>query len=243
MENKSEKRGFLWLTVVLALVLAVLLIVRLTRRTADKEETEWAKMGVAEGDTSEVGYRLRSGQGEGKDRLRVKQGQSKGKAYYGKWEKRDRKWNREERKELEEPAFERKERKEFVVDLNSADTLDLMEIYGVGPYFARAIVKYREKLGGYVSKEQLMEVYGMKEDRYGEIAKHVRLDGEGVKRINVNQADVKELKSHPYLDYWHAKAIVELREKGTSYRSAEDLLQVSLLDEETIKKIEPYLEY
>lgn len=147
------------------------------------------------------------------------------------------------RDSLPAPNFQPRERHEFVVDLNAADSLDLQEIYGIGPYFAHSIVKYRTLLGGYSSMEQLKEVNGMSSELYAAITPHLTLNSPQVRTININTATISELKHHPYLDYWQAKAIVALRDRGIRFESPDDLLKVSLLDQETIDKLTPYLAF
>lgn len=135
------------------------------------------------------------------------------------------------------------ERRQVTVELNTADTTELQQLYGIGPAFARRIVKYRSLLGGFVRKEQLMEVYGMTEDRYQAIADHVTVDLGRVVRINPNVATVDELRRHPYLDYYQAKAIVQFRDRGNNYTSMEDLLKVNLMDNTTLEKLRGYIQF
>lgn len=127
------------------------------------------------------------------------------------------------------------------VSLNSADTLDWQQLYNVGPAFARRIVKYRNLLGGFVHKEQLLEVYGMDSARYACIAPYIDIDSAGVEQMDINSATIDQLKHHPYLDYYQAKAIVGLREKEGAYHSVSDLRKVPVIDQETYNKILPYI--
>lgn len=96
--------------------------------------------------------------------------------------------------------------------LNSADTTDWKKIPGIGSAFANRIVKYRNLLGGYVDVEQIKEVYGMEDDRYFNILPYIEVDF-GVKKININKLEFKELLKHPYLEYDQVKAITNLRKK------------------------------
>ena len=134
-------------------------------------------------------------------------------------------------------------RNEMVVDINHADTIQLQELYGIGPAFARHIVKYRNLLGGYTRKEQLMEVYGMTNDRYEALIPHITVDTTAVEKIAINEATVEQMKKHPYLDYYQAKAIADYRAKGNRFRGKEDLLKISIIDEATIRKISDYIQF
>lgn len=113
------------------------------------------------------------------------------------------------------PYTKRTER-EVMLELNSADTLQLQELRGIGPGFARRIVKYREKLGGYYAVEQLMEVYGFTEALYKQVARNVTVDASKIKKLDVNNLGIAELKRHPYISFYEAKAIVEYRNSKAS---------------------------
>ena len=142
------------------------------------------------------------------------------------------------------PRFDKKDRyAEIVVELNSADTGELQLLKGIGPVYASRIVKYREKLGGFARKEQLLEVYGMDEERYAGIAEHIKVDSAMVRKLEINKASIAELRRHPYLDYYQARAIVVFREKSGDYSTMADLLRVNLIDEETIKKLQGYIQF
>lgn len=121
----------------------------------------------------------------------------------------------------------------FPIELNSADTLQLQELRGIGPSFARRIVKYREKLGGYYAKEQLMEVYGFTEQLYSQVEKHVTVDASKIRKLNINELDIAELKRHPYISFYEAKAIFDYRNSKSSCRidSIEELVKLPDLKE------------
>lgn len=127
------------------------------------------------------------------------------------------------------------------VQLNSADTLDWQQLRGIGPVFARRIVRYRSLLGGFVGKDQLLEVYGMDSARYLSIAPYIDTDSAETEQLDINSATIDQLKRHPYLDYYQAKAIVRLREKEGAYRSVSDLRRLPVIDTETYNKILPYI--
>jgi DNA uptake protein ComE-like DNA-binding protein len=130
----------------------------------------------------------------------------------------------------------------LIFDLNQADTLDLQALRGIGPSYARRIYNYGKSLGGYVSLEQLKEVYGMNDTLYQKIIPFLKLEKIEPKKININTATIKELSNHPYIDFYLAKAIIKLRQEITTYKTLDQIRQVHLLDEKTYEKLLPYLE-
>lgn len=127
----------------------------------------------------------------------------------------------------------------MMVDINTADSLTLLDVNGIGPTFAGRIVKYRNLLGGFIKKEQLAEVYGFK-DKYVEVKSQVRVSP-GHKTINLNTATFKELNKHPYVDYNLTKAIFGLKKKLGTFKSVDDIKQIDLVTDELYNKLAPYL--
>lgn len=115
-----------------------------------------------------------------------------------------------------------------VLELNTADTLQLQELRGIGPAFARRIVAYRDKLGGYYAKEQLMEVYGFTPELYEKVKNQVKVNKSLIKKIDVNAYDIGYLKRHPYISYYEAKAIVDYRNSKKNHHidSIEELKEL-----------------
>lgn len=134
-------------------------------------------------------------------------------------------------------------KKALVVELNSADTLTLQLLRGIGPTFARRIVRYRERLGGFYCVEQLREVYGMTDDRYQTLVPHLTVDTDSLRRIDINQVTVKELMRHPYVDPYLARDIIRYRDKGHPYRMVDDLRLVATMDDSTLMRLMPYLSF
>jgi DNA uptake protein ComE-like DNA-binding protein len=130
----------------------------------------------------------------------------------------------------------------LLLDLNTADTLDLQLLRGIGPWFAGNIVKYREALGGYINKEQLLEVYGMDSSRYAYVAKNVYADTMNIRKIDINSSSLKEMLRHPYLEYHVVKAILVYRAEAGTINDPEELLNLDPIYEEMFGRISPYLE-
>lgn len=131
----------------------------------------------------------------------------------------------------------------LLVDLNTADTSRLQQLHGIGSVFASRIVKYRSLLGGFVTTDQLLEVYGFTDDRLAAIEPHITISESYIKFLHINTATLDELRRHPYLDYYQARAIVDYRKSVGTIKSRDDLLCIPLLDESTIRKITPYIQY
>ena len=108
-------------------------------------------------------------------------------------------------------AYRKYEDRALRVELNTADTLLLTELRGIGPAFARRIVSYRQRLGGFYRPEQLLEVYGFTDELYGKIAPNVWADASLIVPLAVNELGIAQLKRHPYVTYYEAKAIYERR--------------------------------
>jgi hypothetical protein len=125
-------------------------------------------------------------------------------------------------------------------DLNSADTLDLVQIKGIGPVFSRRILRYRDILGGYVDIEQLKEVYGIDEERYRQISAFLFANADDIKFLDPATDSFGVLLRHPYLDYDQVLDIFQMRKSGR-LKSPEDLLQSSFFSEHDLERLKPYL--
>jgi len=127
-------------------------------------------------------------------------------------------------------------------DLNKADTSQLIRIYGIGPKLSKRIVTYRDKLGGFVSPEQLTEVYGLDSLAVQTLFRKSFIDENFKPRlIDINTATEKELGDHPYIKYKLAKAIAVYRFQHGGYRVVDDLKKIALIDDAKFQKIKPYL--
>lgn len=128
----------------------------------------------------------------------------------------------------------------IVVELNKADTAALRQIRGIGPAFASRIVNYRDKLGGYFDKSQLLEVFGMDTARFAQISPNIEVDRSLIRKINLNKAGYKDMLAHPYLENYIVKAIFEYKEAKGKFRSVEELKNIQLIYPQLYQKIEHY---
>ena len=131
----------------------------------------------------------------------------------------------------------------LTVELNSADTLTLQLLHGIGPAYARRIVHYRERLGGFTSTGQLLEVYGFTPELLEHISPYLRLDTTAIRHLNINSIELKQLAKHPYVEYYQARDIVRLRSLGRHFHSADDLRAVPSMADSTLDRLLPYLDF
>lgn len=132
---------------------------------------------------------------------------------------------------------------DIVVELNTADTSLLMQVKGIGRGYAKGIVRFRQQTGGFVTVDQLGEVYGMRPENLERIRPFCTVNAALVQKIKVNVATVDRLKSHPYLNFYKAKAIYELRRKKGKLLSVTDLTNIQELTADDLKRIGPYLSF
>lgn len=125
------------------------------------------------------------------------------------------------------------------VVLNIADTVMLRQVPGIGAYYAKEIVRYGKWLGGYVSVDQLDEIDNFPE----EAKKYFVIEKSDPQKLNVNKLTLQQLRRHPYINYYQAKAIVDYRRLHGDIKSLRDLRFSSDFTDEDIRRLEPYIAY
>lgn len=135
---------------------------------------------------------------------------------------------------------EKKSYSKKIIDLNSCDSLGLLDLNGIGPSYAKRILKYRDMLGGFINTEQLKEVYGFTDELFLEIKSYVKVDPLQIKKININSDDFKTINKHPYLTYELTKLIFNFKRKTPiTTENFKDVLN----DEDVYKKIIAYINF
>lgn len=128
-----------------------------------------------------------------------------------------------------------------IIELNSADSIELESVRGIGPAFASRIIRFRKRLGGFYRKEQLLEVYGMDSVKYDQLKDLIKVNAGLMNKINLNTFTFDEIRRHPYLTYKQMNAIIQYRSQHGSFKSIDDLMKIAILNDEIIRKIEPYI--
>ncbi len=134
------------------------------------------------------------------------------------------------------------EKKQFqIVELNSADTTLMKTLPGIGSGYAAKIYNYRIKLGGFHSRSQLLEVYGMDSARFAGIEPYIDINPWLIKPLNINTAEFEKLSNHPYISKNVAISIINYRNRHGNYNSVEEVMKSELIDATLFKKLAPYL--
>lgn len=126
------------------------------------------------------------------------------------------------------------------MDINTADSAQLCRVPGIGPYFARQIIKYRRQLGGYVATEQLLQIENFPADA---IAWLVISDTVGLQRLNVNKLSTRKLMKHPYMGYYRASDIENHKRIYGRVENIDALRKMPHFTDEDIRRLLPYLEF
>lgn len=129
------------------------------------------------------------------------------------------------------------------ININTADSTALLGLKGVGPYYAKKIVEYRNRLGGFISLNQLLEI--------GRLDSMLLINNKDLlhlaedfrpARMDINKVNIKELSRHPYINYKQAKALIAYRDNHGPFLEIKQITNSVLIAEEDYLKIAPYLE-
>ncbi|MEQ1733104.1 MAG: helix-hairpin-helix domain-containing protein [Bacteroidia bacterium] len=126
-------------------------------------------------------------------------------------------------------------------EINQADTTELIALPGIGRTLAGRIVKYRDRLGGFVNTQQLLEVYGLDSSKYNLMINRITLDTYFVSGLLINDISAAELKQHPYFDYNTARIIIMYRNAHGRFKNSADLKNTDVISDELFSKIAPYI--
>jgi competence protein ComEA len=138
---------------------------------------------------------------------------------------------------------QKRSRKRLPVNLNSCDSLSLMELPGIGPRLSARIIKYRNLLGGFYSIEQLREVYGLPEETFINIRERLYADTSLIKKIRINEAGYRELGRIPYIEKYEISAILKFRQLTGKINNAGELVENKILKEDKVARMKMYIDF
>ncbi len=128
-----------------------------------------------------------------------------------------------------------------LLEINAADTLDLITLKGVGKYWAKKIWFFKERLGGLYSEEQLHEIKGMNDSMFYNIQSQIKIDTNLITKIPINTCTIEELQKHPYCWYGVGKIIGNYRSKHGAFQSLSEIKNIYAVKPEIFEKLRHYL--
>jgi competence protein ComEA len=139
----------------------------------------------------------------------------------------------------------KKEDKKFknniLIELNTVDSLNLIKVPGIGAYRAKKILELRNKLGGFTDYDQLKMIYGFNDSLIETIKPYITINPYIIKKININQANIKDMARHPYIGYNLSISIYNYRQNHGDYKYLEELKNLKLINDSIYNKILPYI--
>lgn len=127
------------------------------------------------------------------------------------------------------------------IDINSAETTQWVNLPGIGEGWARKILGWRDKLGGFATIEQVAETRYLPDSIFQKAKPYLICPQSEIRRISINTADFQTLNEHPYIETKHARWIVAYRDQHGIYRSLDDLLKIPEMKPDWLAKVRPYL--
>ncbi len=153
--------------------------------------------------------------------------------------------NKTENNISEKKYYSKKIIENICIDLNEADSSELVKLRGIGSYYARKILVYREKLGSFARPEQLMEIEGIDAERYNMFKEQIFVHPSGIKKFSITEMAGKNrdfLKRHPYIGAYAARGIVLfISQSGTDACTLDNLVKTGILPATVAEKLRPYV--
>jgi competence protein ComEA len=132
----------------------------------------------------------------------------------------------------------------LVLDVNMADSVELERLPAIGEKLSSRIVRYRDRLGGFMELAQLREVYGLSDSTYQIISPLLKIAKDFKPRqIDINKAEYSDLRKHPYTNNTFIKLVLAYRKIHGNFTSQVDLEKVEQVDKLVLNKLAPYLVY
>ena len=146
-------------------------------------------------------------------------------------------------KQINVTDFRANENKEQIfVDINSSDAEAWQKLRGIGPFYAKRIVNFRNHLGGFHDIDQIAETYGLPDTVFQQIRPYLRMTSSNTK-IEINRVDKVTLSEHPYFSQKQASVLINFRDEHGPLQSVNDLYRVLIFDSAFVQKIKPYLAF
>ncbi len=129
------------------------------------------------------------------------------------------------------------------ININKATVEDFQQLRGIGEVYSSRIIAFRELLGGFYQIEQMSEVYGISEELFTDIKSHLTIEDGPSQKIDVNRASLRQLRNHPYVNFYQARDIVMYRKEHGLIENLKVLRSFSSFDEVSLEKVLPYFSF
>jgi hypothetical protein len=127
------------------------------------------------------------------------------------------------------------------IDLNICTAAELEQLPGIGPVLSERIIRYRALLGGFVAREQLVEVYGIDSTVARLVAGRVTLTFEAVRPLLLDSASFGSLARHPYVGYETARLIEAYRSLAEAPLTLGSLVEDRVISPQQAARLAPYV--
>jgi len=129
------------------------------------------------------------------------------------------------------------------IELNTADSALLTQLFGIGAVLAARTVRYRNLIGGFADVAQFGEVFGVNEDLVERLTPQLSVDTSFIRKIPVNRASFNDLTRHPYLNEQQVRGIMNYRRLQNRINNLDELVRNNILKRDEAEKIRPYLSF
>ena len=131
-----------------------------------------------------------------------------------------------------------------IIDVNKADSADFEKLPGIGEKLSTRIVKYRERIGGYIMVEQLKEIYGLQDSNFLKFKHLLIIQKEFIpNKIFINKSAYSDLRKHPYIGHVFAKSVLAYIKMHGSIKDENELLSIGSIKNDEVLKVLPYLDF
>ena len=144
-------------------------------------------------------------------------------------------------KNYEAKTFDKPKHTTSNVDVNNSDTTAFIALPGIGSKLAQRIINFRDKLGGFYKTEQVGETFGLPDSTFQKIKLRLIINNATIKQFNINTATVDDMKTHPYIRYNIANAIVQYRMQHGNFAAVTDIKKIMLVTDDVYNKLVAYL--
>ena len=145
------------------------------------------------------------------------------------------------KKEYPKTVYPERVKEKYVVDINTADSALFEQQKGIGPVLAARIIKYRNRLGGFIAVEQIREVWNFPDSTYQRLKDRFVVNEISLTKININTADFKTMGTHPYINYTYARVIEAYRKQHGNFKTVNDLKNIVIMNDSIFQKMQPYV--